>query len=99
MSRWSISTLSSLTEQQIFEAAAYHMLAHGGAPRELFLKEESKQFNKHRAWASLVRYGRAPKHASTVIGELERIHREDAPDTWVAGIVAVARKHKLHVPN
>lgn len=99
MSRWSIPELASMTEQQVFDTSAYHMLLHGGCPRDLFLKPESRPFNKHRTWAYLRRQRRVPAHAAHLIDDLERIHRERNPAEWMHALSQIARVYNLKGPT
>lgn len=95
MSRWTVPTLTAMTEQQVFDACAYHMLAHGGSPRELLLKPESRAFNRRRSWGYFVRQKRAPRHASLLIADLEEIHRNTPPEEWASALDNTARAYGL----
>lgn len=99
MSRWSIPELASMTEQQVFDLSAYHMVANGGCPRELFLKPESRPFNRRRTWAYFRRQKRVPAHAAHLIDDLERIHRERDPAEWLPALSRVARDYNLKGPT
>lgn len=99
MSRWTIPGLGDMTEQQIFEMAAYHLLANGGSPYDIFLRKEARSVMTGRTWGYLVRQKRAPRVASQIVIEIERLHRKAPPDTWAAGILQIANKHALNVPK
>jgi len=84
-----------MSEQQVFDAASYHLLAHGGAARDLFLKDDSKAYNTRRTWSYFRRQNRVPAHAAMLIEDLERIHRERNPDDWKDALVKLARIYNL----
>lgn len=95
MSRWSVPELGTMTEQQIFDAAAYHLIAHGGAPRDLFLKAESREFNSRRTWGYFRRQKRVPANGAHLIEDIERIHREREPADWKSALAVVAHAYRL----
>ena len=95
MSRWSVPTLATMTEQQVFDAAAYHLIANGGAARDLFLKPESRKFNPRRTWSYFRRQKRVPAHASKLIDDLERIHRDREPTDWISALAKLAHAYHL----
>ena len=92
--------LTTLTAQQVFDAAAYNMLAHGGSPRDLFIKADSKKhLQERRRWSYFVRQGRAPKHCALLIADLETLHREAEPEAWPARLVSIAHAYNLEPPS
>lgn len=95
MSRWTIESLGALTEQQVFDMCAYHMLAHAGTPRDLLLKHGSQSFNEHRSWDYFVKQGRAPKNAAKLISSIEEIHRDIEPKYWRKALNQIAHTFKL----
>lgn len=97
MSRYTVAELPHLSRQQIFERAAYHMLAHGGSPIEQFIKPERERDRVGMSYAYLVRQRRAPKHAAQLLIDLDTLHRDVDPAQWPERIVILARHHHLSI--
>ena len=95
MSRYTLPELPGMTRQEIFNRAAYHMLAHGGSPTEIFIKPDKREDRGNSSYAYLVRQRRAPKHASQLLIDLDALAREYPPDRWLERLRIIARHHHL----
>lgn len=95
MSRWSVTDLGVLTEQQIFDRCVYHMVSNGGAPAEVLMKPEAWPFVRRRRWRYIVKQGRAPLHGLALIEDLESLHRDVHPDEWPDMLAMLAKLYNL----
>lgn len=74
MSRWTITNLTSMSPQEIFNLVGYHILANNGQVRDVLIKPDSRPYAK-RGWKYLVGRQHAPKYCSELIMRLDRIAR------------------------
>jgi hypothetical protein len=97
VSRWTIPELGGLSDQEIFDRVAYHILAKGGEPQDILIKPNCLPYMDHRRWGYLVKQGRAPKRAAQLIALLEEVARHTPLDRQAHEIVAIGRAFKLEI--